>query len=65
MLRNENTHRLTAEGNADLIENQKEIQKIYQYWRNKGYSIEEVFYMISTAAHQCVLNEALNGGKKV
>ena len=53
MLRNENTHRLTIEGNAALIENQKEIQKIYQHWRNKGYSVEEVFYMISTAAHEC------------
>lgn len=61
MLRNENTHRLTFQGNADLAENQRQINKIYTAWRDKGYSMEEVYYMISTAAHECVMKEALIG----
>ena len=61
MLRNPNTKRLTLEGNADLAENQNQITQIYNKWRDKGYSIEEVYYMISTAAHECVLSEALLG----
>lgn len=61
MLRNENTHRLTLQGNADLRENQHKIDEIYNYWRDKGYSIEEVCYMISTAAHACATREALAG----
>ena len=61
MLRNPNTHRLTLEGNADLAENQRQINEIYNTWRDKGYSMEEVYYMISTAAHECVMNEALVG----
>ena len=63
MLRNENTHRLTPQGNADLAENQRQIDKIYNMWRDKGYSMEEVYYMISTAAHECVMVEALSGRK--
>lgn len=61
MLRNKNTHRLTAQGNADLAENQRQINLIYNAWRDKGYSMEEVYYMISTAAHECVMSEALSG----
>ena len=61
MLRNPNTKRLTLEGNADLAENQRQIDLIYNAWREKGYSMEEVHYMISTAAHECVMNEALLG----
>ena len=63
MLRNEN-NRLTPEGNQALRENQKQIQEIYNKWRDEGYSIEEVFYMITTAAHDCVLNEALIGKRR-
>lgn len=63
MLRNEN-NRLTPEGNQALRENQKQIQEIYNKWRDEGYSIEEVFYMITTAAHECVLNEALIGKRR-
>ena len=61
MLRNENTHRLTVQGNADLAENHRQIELIYNAWRDKGYSMEEVYYMISTAAHECVMCEALTG----
>lgn len=64
MLRNKNTHRLTARGNADLAENQRKIQEIYNHWREQGYSIEEVYYMISTAAHECVLDESLLGKRR-
>lgn len=63
MLRNEN-NRLTPEGNEALIKNQKQIQEIYNGWRDKGFSVEEVFYMITTAAHECVLNEALTGKRR-
>lgn len=63
MLRNEK-NRLTPEANTDLIENQRQISKIYNQWRDKGYSIEEVYYMISTAAHECVLDEAISGTRK-
>ena len=61
MLRNPNTKRLTPEGNTDLAENQRQIKEIYNTWRDKGYSMEEVYYMISTAAHECVIHEALVG----
>ena len=63
MLRNEN-NRLTLEGNEALMKNQKQIQEIYNEWRDKGFSVEEVFYMITTAAHECVLNEALTGKRR-
>lgn len=62
-LRNHN-HRLTPEGSLDLVENQRQIQQIYNQWRDKGYSIEEVFYMISMAAHECALDEALAGKRR-
>lgn len=61
MLRDPNTKRLTLEGNSDLAENQRQIDKIYNMWREKGYSMEEVYYMISTAAHECIMSEALFG----
>lgn len=64
MLRNETTHRLTEQGNKDLSENQRMIDGVYNYWRDKGYSVEEVFYMITTAAHECVLSESLLGRRK-
>ena len=57
-------NRLTPEGNLDLVENQRQIQVIYNQWRDKGYSIEEAYYMISTAAHQCVIDEALFRGRR-
>lgn len=60
MLRNEN-NKLTPEGNQALNENLKQVQEIYNKWRDKGFSVEEVFYMITTAAHECVLNESLSG----
>ena len=63
MLRNEK-NRLTPESNLDLAENQRQIQEIYNQWRDKGYSVEEVYYMISTAAHECVLDEALTGKRR-
>ena len=63
MLRNEN-NRLTPEGNQALHKNYRCIQEIYNEWRDKGYSMEEVFYMITTAAHECVLNEALIGKRR-
>lgn len=59
MLRNQTTHRLTVEGNQHLAENSKKIREIYRYWRDKGYSIEEVFYIICSAANMCVHEEAL------
>lgn len=62
MLRNEK-NRFTPESNLDLAENQRQIQEIYNQWRDKGYSVEEVYYMISTAAHKCVLDEAFTGKK--
>lgn len=62
-LRNEK-NRLTSEANTDLAENQRQIRVIYNQWRDKGYSIEEVYYMISTAAHQCILEEALLGRRR-
>lgn len=61
MLRNPNTKKLTSEGNTDLAENQRQINKIYNTWRDKWYSMEEVYYMISTAAHECVIHEVLVG----
>lgn len=64
MLRNEN-NRLTPEGNQALNENLKQIREIYNKWRDEGFSVEEVFYMITTAAHQCVLNESISGKKKI
>lgn len=63
MLRNEN-NRLTPEGNQALHENQRQIQEIYNTWRDKGFSMEEVFYMIATAAHQCVLDESIYGKRR-
>ena len=48
----------------DLID--REVGKecdIQRLCEAKGYSVEEVFYMISTAAHSCVLNEALHESK--
>ena len=63
MLRNEN-NRLTPEGNQALNDNLKQIREIYDKWRDKGFSVEEVFYMITTAAHECVLNESLSGKRK-
>lgn len=63
MLRNEN-NRLTPEGNQALNDNLKQIREIYDKWRDNGFSVEEVFYMITTAAHECVLNESLSGKRK-
>lgn len=63
MLRNE-SNRLTPEGNQALNDNLKQIREIYDKWRYKGFSVEEVFYMITTAAHECVLNESLSGKRK-
>lgn len=63
MLRNE-SNRLTPEGNQALNDNLRQIQEIYNKWRDKGFSVEEVFYMITTAAHECVLNESLSGKRK-
>ena len=64
MLRNE-SNRLTPEGNQALNDNLRQIQEIYNKWRDEGFSVEEVFYMITTAAHQCVLNESISGKRKI
>lgn len=57
MLRNPNTHRLTLEGNDACFETVREVRKLYERLR-KHFTAEEVYYMISTAAHECVMEEA-------
>ena len=63
-LRNPETHKLTESGQNDLMDNLSKIQELYDHWRNEGYSMEEVFYMICTAAHTCTLNEAIRSSSK-
>lgn len=63
MLRNPNTHRLTPEGNDACSEAVREVRKLYEKLR-KHFNTEEVYYMISTAAHECVMEEALFPSKK-
>lgn len=64
MLRNQKTNRLTEQGNSDLHKNQQQISAIYNQWRDAGYSMEEVFYMITTAAHECILDESISGRRR-
>ena len=59
MLRNPDTHRLTHEGNNACGETVREVRKLYDNLRQQGFNTEEVYYMISTAAHECVMDEAL------
>ena len=59
MLRNPNTNRLTPEGNSACGEAVREVRKLYENLRQQGFNTEEVYYMISTAAHECVMEEAL------
>jgi hypothetical protein len=58
MLRNPDTHRLTLEGNDACSATVREVRKLYEVLR-KHFNTEEVYYMISTAAHECVMEEAL------
>ena len=63
MLRNPNNHRLTSEGNDACSETVREIRKLYEKLR-KHFNTEEAYYMISTAAHVCVMEEALSPNKE-
>lgn len=49
----------TEQDIADMAEMQRKIQEIYDYWRQRGHSMEKVYCMISTAADECVLEESL------
>lgn len=53
------TKRLTVQGNEDCMEVFRRLQKIYKEYRDKGYSMEEVHWMICSGANQCVLTEVL------
>ena len=64
MLRDPNTHRLTPKGNDACSETVREVRKLYEKLRKQGFNTEEVYYMISTAAHECVMEEALFPSKK-
>ena len=58
MLRNPETYRYTPEGRQATDEVVWAVQDIYNKHR-KNFSIEEVFYMIVTAAHEMVLDEVV------
>ena len=62
MLRN-SSGRLTVEGNHACRDCTIKVKDIYNYYRNEGYSIEETFYMICSAASALVHIEALRGDK--
>ncbi len=58
MLRNEKK-RLTLQGNEDLHNINQKLSPIYAEYRAKGYSIEEVFYMLVSATNSIVLEECV------
>ena len=60
-LRHPVTNKLTFEGNKDCIDNLNKIREIYNHWRDKGYSIEETFYLICSAANSLVMEEGVRG----
>lgn len=62
-LRNPNTHRLTEEGNSACAKVVNKVSEIYKDFR-VDFTPEEVYYMITTAAHECVMEEALFPNKK-
>ena len=58
-LRNPDTHRLTEEGNFACHKVVNKVREIYEEYR-KDFTPEEVYYMLTTAAHECVIEEALH-----
>ena len=58
MLRNPDTYRYTNEGRQATDEVVWAVKEIYDKHR-KNFSLEEVFYMITTAAHELILDEVL------
>jgi hypothetical protein len=62
-LRNPETHRLTPEGNSACGETVRKVRKLYKELR-KSFTPEEVYYIITTAAHECVMEEALFNKEK-
>lgn len=62
-LRNPITHRLTIEGNSACADTIREVRKLYGKLRG-NFTPEEVYYMITTAAHECVMEEALFPSRK-
>ena len=60
MLRNKKG-RLTPAANQAAGEAVKAITPIYNKFREQGWTHEDVYYLISTAAHELVMDEALSG----
>ena len=60
-LRHPVTGKLTSDGNKACIDNVTKVREIYNYWRDEGYSIEETFYLICSAANTLVMDEAIKG----
>lgn len=49
----------TEQDVEDMAEMQRQIQEIYDYWRQRGHSMEKVYCMISAAADKCVKIDAI------
>ena len=49
----------TEQDVVDMAEMQRQIQEIYEYWRQRGHSMEKVYCMISAAADKCVTVETI------
>ena len=60
MLRNEKG-RLTLAANQAAGEAVRAITPIYNKFREQGWTHEDVYYLLSTAAHELVMDEALSG----
>ena len=58
LLRNE-SGRLTSEANHVAGETVSAVRHIYNELRKQNWSQEAAFYLITTAAHEVVLEEAL------
>lgn len=63
MLRNEKG-RLTPAGNQAGHDAVRDLAKIYAKFRQQGWSHEDVYYLLSTAAHVLVLEETQRGDLK-
>lgn len=64
-LRHPATGKITFDGNKDCIDNLGKVREIYNFWRDKGYSIEETFYLICSAANSLVMEEGIRGRRAV
>jgi hypothetical protein len=60
MLRNKNG-RLTPAANYAAGDAVRTITPIYNKFREQGWTHEDVYYLLSTAAHELVMDEALRG----